>query len=641
MNCRRLSAVVITLVLLFGLIPTQTVLGVNQDDPWSVHGQDYYGRTALASLPNADALIYAYDQIAAGVEEAQQTIIVYNGTDALSASELSTVFEAYRRDYAQHFWLGSGYSYSFNYGSTDVYSVLPKYILTGNALETARAKFDAAVNEILSGITRSMSEFEKELYIHDRLAERITYTDGTTHAHNSYGAIVEGRAVCEGYAEAFQYLLEREGIHSFIVTGYGYSDGSFGAHEWNYVRIDGKYYHVDLTWNDGKDRGFHGYFNVTDDDILEDHYISSVGFELPVCDSLDANYYAVMGTRLDTYTVESLAQLLKANNYSVYFYIQGDAGEFLNWFVTEKNYKNIAKSAGITTSYKVNYSYLHNEFLISYVMNSSATKVATVENNNKTLWYTSVASAIENVGDGYVKLLADCSEKLTITKDLYIDLNGFDMTGKITVAEGATLYGMDSTTNDYDCTDDYGRITNLSGNYAPHHKSSVTGMPMRYMAIKEDGAVSFHRFFVGIVYMSLQPTVTGVGYKAIFAGDHMVIAQLDEEEAFGYELGLEGGRSIQVYKDRDSFVSGKKVSLRVDNFDIEHFGEQELYAHVMIKLNDGTVIESAEVTMTLRGMLEKLNDDLSILSPDQFNKLMNLIAEHPIIKYWDISNFFK
>lgn len=637
MNCKRLIGLAMALALLLTLIPVQTVLGVNQDDPWSVHGQDYYGRTALAQLSNATALLYAYDQIAEGVEEAQETINVYNGTDALSTAELKIVIEAYRRDYAQHFWLGNTYNY---YGSTSVVSVFPEYLMTGSELETARAEFDAAVNEILSGITSSMSEFEKELYIHDRLAERVTYTEGTTHAHNSYGAIVEGQSVCEGYAEAFQYLLEREGIHSFIVTGYGYSNGAWGAHEWNYVRIDGKYYHVDLTWNDSDTGGiFHTYFNVTDDAILENHTITSIGIDLPVCDSLDANYHMMLGTRLDSYTVSSVAEILKNNNLTAHFYISGDVDEFIAWFGS--NYKKIAKSVGITTKYQVVYSYQYREFVISYVTNDSTSKVAIVEKNNKTSWYTSVASAIDNADGGYVKLLADCTEDLVITEDLYIDLNGFDMTGDIIVTTGATLYGMDSATNDYDCTNGYGTITNLSGSYAPHHKSSVTGMPMRYMAIEENGEVSFHRFFVGIVYMSIQPSVTGLGYKAIFAGDHMVVAQLDEEQAFGYELGLEGGKAVQVYKGCDSFVSGKKVTLRVDNYDIEHYGENELYAHVMLKLNDGTVIESAEVSMTMRSLLEKLNADISILNHSQLLGLIQMLMEHPIIKNWDTSNFYQ
>lgn len=627
---KRILAILLVVVLLALFAPA--TLATNQDDPWSVHEHDYYGRNLLEEMTDSAALLYAYDQLAAGVELGAESISVYNGTDPLTSENWAMVLDLYKRDYTQHFWVDE---FSVTSNSDTILSVSPTYSFTGVNLTQARTWFDLAVNEILVGITEDMSALEKELYIHDTLAQRIVYYEGTANCHNAYGAIVEGYATCDGYAEALQYLLHREGIQSFIAIGYGYNfkRNEYAAHAWNYVCIDGKYYQVDLTWDDKDEYISHEYFNSSDTEMAEYHYPSSVNYYLPVCNSYDANYHAVRNTRLDTYTAKTIGELLKANDNTVYVYIPGDVNTFLSWF--SQNVKSIATAAGIPSGYSITYGRLNREFVIILSKKNAAANVATVETALGThTSYTSVSAAIAAAGSGYVKLLADCSEDLTISEDLHIDLNGYNMTGKITVAEGAVLYGMDSATDDYNCADGYGQITNITGAYAPYHKSAVAGAIKRYMAISEDGAVSFHRFFLGVVYVSIQPCSTGLGYKAIFAGDQMVVEQLDEDRAYGYKLGLEGGNEVCVYNDRDHFVSGRKVSMLVNNYDIENYGETGLYAAVMIQLKDGTVIESAEVSTNMRAMLENLNEHVSILSSVQFSALREMLQAHPITKLW-------
>lgn len=159
-------------------------------------------------------------------------------------------------------------------------ALIPTYTLSGDALTTAKTAFETAANEILAGLDDSMSDLKKELYLHDTLAARVTYEE-STHAHDAYGALVEGVAVCEGYAESFQYLLHRAGIRSFIALG----NSKGGPHAWNYVEIGGEFYHVDLTWNDQDDSQYHEFFNQTDAVIQESHTIDTAAYPLPECDS--------------------------------------------------------------------------------------------------------------------------------------------------------------------------------------------------------------------------------------------------------------------------------------------------------------------------------------------------------------------
>ncbi|MBO5857721.1 MAG: hypothetical protein J6Q87_05685, partial [Clostridia bacterium] len=108
-------------------------------------------------------------------------------------------------------------------------------------------------NKLLKGIegNDTLDDVEKALLLHDRLAlfceydvvnlENDTLPDKV---FNIYGTLGEGLAVCQGYALAYDYLLERVGIES------QYCSSDKLCHAWNIVYIDGEPYHVDVTWDD-------------------------------------------------------------------------------------------------------------------------------------------------------------------------------------------------------------------------------------------------------------------------------------------------------------------------------------------------------------------------------------------------------
>ena len=347
---RRILSLLLALVLVVGILPPMSA-----DAAAPV---DYYGRNALAKMANADALLFAYDQLLAGIMDCESTVSVYDGVNPITGNEIRLVMDWLEDDHTGLFWY-SGYSYTSN--SESVYAVKPRYTLSGSALEAARAAFDDVANHILAGISQSMSEYEKELYIHDALAARVTYTS-TSNAHNAYGALVEGKAVCDGYSKSFQYLLQQAGIQSLIVTGYSKnpSNGTSVGHAWNIVRIDGKYYHVDVTWDDQGETLYHAYFNLTDERIQEDHIIESTG--IPACNSEDAFYFHNKPTYLDTYTTASVGKLLKDNGNRVHVYVPGDVDAFGDWYFD--NAWPIANAAGIYSGFSCGYSKLGRELIL-------------------------------------------------------------------------------------------------------------------------------------------------------------------------------------------------------------------------------------------------------------------------------------
>ncbi len=126
-------------------------------------------------------------------------------------------------------------------------------------------------------IKEDMPPYMKEYLIHEYIVKNCKYaTDYNTNPdpdyYMAYGALVEGKAVCNGYAYATKLLLDLCGIENHIVMGTSKGIG----HAWNLVKLDNDYYHLDTTWDDpvtfdGLDYNTHEYYNLSDSEISKDH----------------------------------------------------------------------------------------------------------------------------------------------------------------------------------------------------------------------------------------------------------------------------------------------------------------------------------------------------------------------------------
>lgn len=119
-------------------------------------------------------------------------------------------------------------------------------------------RIEARIQRILQTFSALKSESAIALAVHDWLANNVTYDqiEVTQDAfkfrnHNAVGALISQKAVCEGFARAYQLLLNRLGVDCMMVCGKAEADGSWenGLHAWNIVCINGKNYYVDVTWD--------------------------------------------------------------------------------------------------------------------------------------------------------------------------------------------------------------------------------------------------------------------------------------------------------------------------------------------------------------------------------------------------------
>lgn len=129
-------------------------------------------------------------------------------------------------------------------------------------------------------ISSSMNDFQKAMEIHDWLIFNVDY-DQTYSKYHAKNAFVDRSCVCQGYAESFELLAEAAGLDATFVSGVATnSEGKTESHAWNQVKISGKWYNVDVTWDDpthaGKNPSDHSgnrydYFLVSKAQLEKDH----------------------------------------------------------------------------------------------------------------------------------------------------------------------------------------------------------------------------------------------------------------------------------------------------------------------------------------------------------------------------------
>lgn len=186
--------------------------------------------------------------------------------------------------------------WSTKYYSSDEERIINiTYRIEKNQFKQAMDKGKEIVSQI---INNNMTEYEKELAIHDYIIDNTIYDNRINipkESYTMYGALVLNETVCHGYAESFFYLSYLANLKSEIVFGDGIDqNGNKISHAWNIVSIGGSDYQIDLTWNDpvdndGKDIKSYKYFNITDDDMAIDHIWEINDYD--ECSAKEYNYY--------------------------------------------------------------------------------------------------------------------------------------------------------------------------------------------------------------------------------------------------------------------------------------------------------------------------------------------------------------
>ena len=219
-----------------------------------------------------------------------------NGQEQLGKYYQSAI-EAYTYDNPDVFYLSPNKMYlnieTTTRGNNVTYNV---YINSGNQanyfidefsskeqIDEAITKIEQTRSQILQN--RSNNTYDNIKMVHDYLVENIEYDTSISkrNIYNIYGAMINGEAVCEGYARSFKYLMDSLGIPCTLVIGKGTnSEGRTENHAWNYVQVGNYWYAIDCTWDDPisttgrvSETSKRRYFLKGSNDMLKDHIPSS------------------------------------------------------------------------------------------------------------------------------------------------------------------------------------------------------------------------------------------------------------------------------------------------------------------------------------------------------------------------------
>ncbi|MDO5145229.1 MAG: transglutaminase domain-containing protein [bacterium] len=139
------------------------------------------------------------------------------------------------------------------------------------------------------------SDWERALYLHDALCLLLAYTPDAASPYTAYGALMEHRAVCEGYAKAMALLCRLNGIPCSVVSGW--AEGSSGeneSHAWNVLELREGVVVCDVTWDDQQPLS-RCYFALSDAQMGVNHTRDAVSAALPRAEGSGLDWYAVNG----------------------------------------------------------------------------------------------------------------------------------------------------------------------------------------------------------------------------------------------------------------------------------------------------------------------------------------------------------
>ena len=187
-----------------------------------------------------------------------------DGQDELGRYYQSAI-EAYTYDNPDVFYLSPNKMY-LNIETTTRGSKTTYYVYMNNGNQdnylidefSSKEQIDEAISrleEIKNTIieNKTGNAYKDIKMVRDYLVENIEYDTSISkqNIYNIYGALINGEAVCEGYARGFKYLMDGLGIPCTLVIGKGTNlEGNTENHAWNYVQISDNWYAIDCTWDD-------------------------------------------------------------------------------------------------------------------------------------------------------------------------------------------------------------------------------------------------------------------------------------------------------------------------------------------------------------------------------------------------------
>ena len=284
-----------------------------------------YGHTSLAQTEYYQYTLMTtaekqlYQQLVAGIQNLQGKVNVTG--ISIHADDGLELFYKVLADHPEFFFVSRRASVIYNPRTMNVQSFVilytdgekadatdgnnnPVVVADRTKIAAKRTALENKIAEILKTIPANYSEVDREKLFYDYIVSHVIYDTVAAatptpvdsilpHAYDIYGAAVDGKAVCEGYAKLFQLLCYRTGINATQISG----TANGGGHMWNAVKLEGDWYEIDVTWGDGAEGlVLYEHFNLAHAQMSKDHTADNSVIPYPACNGTKysyADYYAL------------------------------------------------------------------------------------------------------------------------------------------------------------------------------------------------------------------------------------------------------------------------------------------------------------------------------------------------------------
>ncbi len=299
------------------------------DEPYT---EDYYINSLKIksnmyyynTLTESQKLVYT--SIANGIKSLSSEVKLKKYEYIDSDTTMKDIEEALHKfllDHPEVYYVDDKYTVSTKTGITGTQVILSftYQFATLEELEKSVTSLDDKLNEIIASVgIESSKDFENEQKLHDALSNKVSYYEYDdinkipSKYHSILGTLSENMAVCDGLSKTMQLLLDKVGIESIMVSG----SLNNTSHAWNMVKIDDKWYHMDITSNNSvKNENkviIHSYFNLTTEEIKKTHTISDEGI-IPEANDTKYNFYNYTGKSItkDDNFANKLKEIVEKN----------------------------------------------------------------------------------------------------------------------------------------------------------------------------------------------------------------------------------------------------------------------------------------------------------------------------------------
>lgn len=261
----------------------------------------YYGLTFAEKYfleKQDDKINQNYKEIAEGIFNHDEEIVLSDTT--ITIDDIND-FMSFAETQAA-FCDCTGFNYFYDQNTKLILKIKPKYNLSKSDFQKYYSETISAAKKIADSIPDNLSDYEKVLMIHDHIIGNCEYKENKYDQY-AYSALCKKESVCTGYSQAFRLVCDMKNIPCISVLGdsQSYDKEKYEPHMWNKVKIDGKWYFIDLTWDDNENFEY-CYFLLSDSEVKKCHKASKNKFmSYPKAETKDNNYFSRNSLTVSTY----------------------------------------------------------------------------------------------------------------------------------------------------------------------------------------------------------------------------------------------------------------------------------------------------------------------------------------------------